>query len=93
MAFKETDTEKLTLLYERFRDVCLVEKEVWLEIYMPKDFKPGTAVRTNVQECYVVVITDPAVEASLEANIPRGKQALEAAIQEYRHQIGFVKKR
>ena len=32
---KVTDQEKLTLLYERFRDVCLVEKEVWKEIFMP----------------------------------------------------------
>jgi len=32
---KETDPEKLALLYERFKDVCLVEKEVWYEIFMP----------------------------------------------------------
>ena len=35
---KETDAEKLALLYERFCDVCLVEKEVWMEIYMPRIF-------------------------------------------------------
>ena len=52
---KETDAEKLALLYERFRDVCLVEKEVWTEIYMPETFKDGTAVRTNIQDRYDVV--------------------------------------
>src|SRR5687768_16566942 len=92
MAIKEIDAEKLALLYERFRDVCLVEKEVWTEIYMPREFKQGTAVRTNVQDRYEVVIEDTAVEAALEATIPRGKQALVAAIQEHRHQIGFFKK-
>ena len=89
---KESDVEKLTLLYERFCDVCLVEKEVWTEIYMPRTFKDGTAVRTNIQDKYEVVIDDPAVEDALEANIPLGKAALGAAIQEYRMHIGFVKK-
>ncbi len=89
---KETDAEKLALLYERFRDVCLVEKEVWTEIYMPRMFKEGTAVRTNVQDRYDVVIDDQAVEDALEANIPLGKAALGAAIQEYREHISFVKK-
>lgn len=89
---KETDAEKLALLYERFRDVCLVEKEVWTEIYMPRTFKDGAAVRTNVQDRYDVVIDEPAVEDALEANIPHGKAALGAAIQEYREHISFVKK-
>ena len=39
---KESDPEKLKLLYERFRDVCLVEKEVWKEIYMPREVKEGS---------------------------------------------------
>ena len=89
---KETDAEKLTLLYERFRDVCLVEKEVWTEIYMPRTFRDGTAVRTNMQDRYDVVINESAVEDALEANIPLGKAALAAAIQEYREHISFVKK-
>ena len=38
---KVTDQEKLTLLYERFRDVCLVEKEVWKEIFMPREIAQG----------------------------------------------------
>lgn len=89
---KEQDPEKLALLYERFRDVCLVEKEVWTEIYMPREIKQGLPVRTNVQDRYEVVIDDPAVEAALEANIPLGKSALGTAIQEYRNQISFLKK-
>ena len=40
-----TDPDKLTLLYERFRDVCLVEKEVWKEIFMPREVSAGP-VRT-----------------------------------------------
>ncbi len=36
-----TDQERLVLLYERFRDVCLVEKEVWTEIYMPRTVGEG----------------------------------------------------
>ena len=89
---KQEDSEKLTLLYERFRDVCLVEKEVWTEIFMPREITQGVAVRTNVQDRYEVVIDDPAVEAALEANIPLGKNALGTAIQEYRDHISFVKK-
>ena len=45
----ETDPERLALLYDRFKDVCLVEKEVWKEIYMPRQVTKG-AVLTNVQE-------------------------------------------
>ena len=89
---KETDAEKLALLYERFCDVCLVEKEVWTEIYMPRTFKDGTAVRTNQQDKYDMIIDDQAVEDALEANIPLGKAALSAAIQEYRTHVTFVKK-
>ena len=89
---KETDAEKLALLYERFRDVCLVEKEVWTEIYMPRTFRDGTAIRTNMQDRYDVVIDDAAVEEALAANIPLGQAALGAAIQEYRTHISFVKK-
>ena len=89
---KETDAEKLALLYERFCDVCLAEKEVWTEIYMPRTFKDGTAVRTNLQDKYDVIIDDQAVEDALEANIPLGKAALSAAIQEYRTHVTFVKK-
>ena len=47
-----TDAEKLTLLYERFRDVCLVEKEVWKEIFMPRDITLGGPVWTNIQDRY-----------------------------------------
>lgn len=89
---KETDPEKLTLLFERFCDVCLVEKEVWLEIYMPRDVKQGALVMTNVQLRYDVEIEDPAVEEALEANIPRGKAALGAAIEQYRDHISFYRK-
>lgn len=89
---KETDPEKLTLLFERFCDVCLVEKEVWLEIYMPRDVKQGALVMTNVQLRYDVEIDDPAVEEALEANIPRGKAALGAAIEQYRDHISFYRK-
>ena len=38
-----SDQERLALLYERFRDVCLVEKEVWTEIYMPRQAEKGMA--------------------------------------------------
>lgn len=85
-----TDEEKLTLLYERFRDVCLVEKEVWKEIFMPREVSSGP-VRTNIQDRYDVEITDPAVEDALDANIPRGVSALGAAIQEYRQHIIFYR--
>lgn len=86
-----TDPEKLTLLYERFRDVCLVEKEVWKEIFMPRDVTQGP-VRTNLHDRYEVEIDDPAVEETLDANIPRGAAALGAAIQEYRQHISFFRK-
>jgi len=88
---KITDPEKLTLLFERFRDVCLVEKEVWKEIFMPRDVTSGP-VRTNIQDRYEVEIDDPAVEDTLDANIPRGATALGAAIQEYRQHITFFRK-
>jgi hypothetical protein len=86
-----TDPEKLGLLYERFRDVCLVEKEVWKEIYMPRDISQGP-VRTNIQDRYEVEIEDDSVEAALEDNIALGSAALEAAIQEYRQHIVFYRK-
>jgi len=85
-----TDPEKLTLLYERFRDVCLVEKEIWKEIFMPREAAQGP-VRTNLQDLYDVVIDDPAIEDTLEANIPLGAAALGAAIQEYRRHISFFR--
>lgn len=88
---KVTDQEKLTLLYERFRDVCLVEKEVWKEIFMPREMTQGP-VRTNMQDRYEVEIDDQVIEETLEANIPRGSQALAAAIQEYRTHISFYRK-
>lgn len=88
---KITDPEKLTLLYERFRDVCLVEKEVWKEIFLPREVSQGP-VRTNIQDRYEVEIDDPAIEDTLDANIPRGSAALGAAIQEYRRHIAFFRK-
>lgn len=88
---KVTDPEKLTLLYERFRDVCLVEKEVWKELFMPREITAGP-VRTNIQDRYDVEIDDPAIEDALEANIPLGSAALDAAIQEYRAHISFFRK-
>ena len=88
---KVTDPEKLTLLYERFRDVCLVEKEVWKEIFMPREITAGP-VRTNVQDRYDVEIDDPAIEDALEANIPLGSASFDAAIQEYRAHISFFRK-
>ena len=87
---KVTDPEKLTLLYERFRDVCLVEKEVWKEIFMPREVTKGP-VRTNIQDRYEVEIDEPAIEETFEANIPLGSAALGAAIQEYRSHISFFK--
>ena len=87
----ETDPERLALLYDRFKDVCLVEKEVWKEIFMPRQVNKG-AILTNVQERYDVIIDDPEIEDTLEANIPLGGQALAAAIQEYKTHIRFVKK-
>lgn len=88
---KVTNPEKLALLYERFRDVCLVEKEVWKEIFMPRDVTSGP-VRTNIQDRYEVEIDDLSIEDTLEANIPRGSAALGAAIQEYRQHIAFFRK-
>ena len=88
---KETDPEKLTLLYELFKDVCLVEKEVWREIYMPRDAGKGL-VLTRVQDRYEVLIDDDAVESALEANIPLGGKSLAEAIHEYRDHISFVKR-
>ena len=88
---KITDSEKLTLLYERFRDVCLVEKEVWKEIFMPREVSQGP-VRTNIQDRYEVEIDDPAIEETLEANIVRGAGALGAAIQEYPQDISFFRR-
>ena len=88
---KETDPDKLALLYERLKDVCMVEKEVWYEIFMPKDAGKGM-VLTRVQDRYEVVIDDREVEAALEANIPLGGKALTAAIQEYKDRISFIKK-
>ena len=87
----ETDPEKLALLYERFKDVCLVEKEVWREIFMPRDAGKGL-VLTRVQDRYEVLIDDEAVEGALEANIPLGGKSLAAAIHEYRDHISFVKR-
>ena len=87
-----TDPEKLTLLYDRFKDVCLVEKEVWKEIFMPRDIAQSGPVLTNRQDRYEVVIDDPGVENTLEANIPLGGKALAAAIQEYRAHISFIRK-
>jgi hypothetical protein len=88
---KVTDPVKLTLLYERFRDVCLVEREVWKEIFLPREITSGP-VRTNHQDRYDVEIDDPTVEEALEAIIPRGGAALEAAIHEYRSHISFFKR-
>ena len=88
---KVTDQEKLTLLYERFRDVCLVEKEVWKEIFMPREIAQGP-VRTNLQDRYDVEIDEPEIEEALDANIPLGSSALAAAIQEYRAHISFYRK-
>ena len=88
---KDIDPERIAMLYERFRDVCLVEKEVWTEIYMPRQVEKGL-IMTNVQEKYEVVIDDPSVEEALEANIPLGKASLGAAIQEYKDHISFVKR-
>jgi hypothetical protein len=88
---KITDPEKLALLYERFRDVCLVEKEVWKEIFMPREVTAGP-VRTNFQDRYEVEIDDPTVEETLEANIRLGSAALGAAIQQYRQHITFFRK-
>ncbi|NJL16677.1 MAG: hypothetical protein HC938_05215 [Nitrospira sp.] len=86
-----TDPEKLKLLYERFRDVCLVEKEVWKEIFLPREMTGGP-VRTNIQDRYEVEISDHTIERALEDNIAQGSAALGAAIEEYRAHIEFFKK-
>ena len=88
---KEIEPERLEMLYDRFCDVCLVEKEVWTEIYMPRQVEKGL-IMTNVQEKYEVVIDREDVEDTLEANIPLGKAALKAAVQEYKDHISFIKK-
>ena len=88
---KEIDPERLEMLYDRLCDVCLVEKEVWTEIYMPRQVEKGL-IMTNVQEKYEVVIDSEDVEDTLEANIPLGKAALKAAVQEYKDHISFIKK-
>jgi len=88
---KVTDPEKLDLLYERFRDVCLVEKEVWKEIFMPREASQGP-VRTNIQDRYQVEIDDAQIEAALDDNILLGPAALQAAIQAYRQHIAFYRK-
>ena len=85
-----TDPEKLTLLYERFRDVCWVEKEVWKEVFMPREASQGP-VRTNFQDRYEVEINDPGIEAALDANIALGAAALWAAVQEYHQHIVFYR--
>ena len=88
---KETDSERLEMLYDRFCEVCLVEKEVWLEIYLPRQVEKGV-VMTNVQDKYEVVIDDEEIEETLDANIPRGKAALKAAVDQYKAHISFHKK-
>lgn len=88
---KVTDPERLEMLFERFCDVCMVEKEVWLEIFMPPQIEKGL-IMTNVMEKYEVVIDDEEIEETLDANIPRGKASLKAAVQEYRDHITFIKK-
>jgi hypothetical protein len=88
---KETDPEKLALLYERFKDVCLVEKEVWREIFMPRAAGKGP-ILTSVQERYEVVLEGKEVQDTLEANIPLGGKALAAAIEQHRDRISFVRR-
>ena len=89
---KVTDTEKLILLYERFRDVCWVEKEVWKEIFMSREVTTGL-VRTNVQDRYEVKISDPTIEQAIETNISYGVTALGAVIQEHRAHIPLLRNR
>ena len=88
---KVTDPEKLTLLYERFRDVCWVEKEVWKEIFLPREPTAGP-VRTNVQDRYEVSLGDPSIEPVIEESISYGISALGAVIDEHRAHICFFKK-
>ena len=85
---KVTDPDKLVLLYERFRDVCLVEKEVWKEIFMPREVTGGP-VRTNIQDRYDVEINDPDIEHAIEANISRGSAILGAVLINGRAQDRF----
>jgi hypothetical protein len=68
----------------------MVEKEVWKEIYMPREVKEGVRL-TSVQDRYQVIIDSPEAEAVLEANIPLGAKALEAAIAQYQSAISFEK--
>jgi hypothetical protein len=58
---------------------------------MPREITQGP-VRTNMQDRYDVEIDDQVIEDTLDANIPRGSQALAAAIQEYRANISFYRK-
>lgn len=88
---KVTDSERLEMLYDRFCEVCMVEKEVWLEIFMPPQVEKGL-IMTNVMEKYDVVIDDEQIEETLDANIPHGKAAFKAAVQEYKGHISFIKK-
>lgn len=88
---KVTDPEKLMLLYERFRDVCLVEKEVWKEIFMPREVTGGP-IRTNIQDRYDVEINDEDIEHAIEASISRGSAVLGAVVDEHRAHISFFKK-
>lgn len=88
---EQTDSERLEMLYDRFCEVCLVEKEVWLEIFMPPQVEKGL-VMTNVMEKYEVVIDDEAIEDTLDENIKLGKGALKAAIDQYKDHITFIKK-
>jgi hypothetical protein len=46
---------------------------------------------TSVQDRYRVIIDSPEAEAVLEANIPLGAKALEAAIAQYQSAISFEK--
>ena len=85
------EPDKLILLYERFRDVCLVEKEVWKEIFMPREVTGGP-VRTNVQDRYEVEIDDGKIEDTLEANIPTTMGLLEAALMALRHALGLLER-
>jgi hypothetical protein len=88
---KVTDPEKLMLLYERFRDVCWVEKEVWKEIFMPREVSAGP-VRTNVQDRYEVRISDPTIEQVIESNISYGVAALGGVFKDHRAPNLFIKK-
>ncbi|MCP9455299.1 MAG: hypothetical protein NNA18_04210 [Nitrospira sp.] len=86
-----TDPQKLALLYERFQEVCLVEKEVWKDVFLPRDISVGP-VLTQLHDRYEVEIDDPCVEAILDAAILRGREALGAAINQYRAHLSFWKK-